>query len=131
MLSAQEFLEDCNALTSGKSPLQILRETRELLSVPDRWTKGARARDASGSSVCPENQAAASWCLGGAIAIVCNPFGILPPSMIRLLDKVVRIIFPTEEDIDAGEYNELMNHEDILYLLDEAILIEEVKYGVE
>ncbi len=129
MPSVEEFFEYTSALTSGKSHLQILRETRALLSEESRWTKGARARDCNQNPVRPEDPAATSWCLEGAVAKVCNPFGIMPFSMMRLLDKTVRIIFHTEEEVGANMYNELMCHESIVNLLDEAILIEEIKWS--
>ena len=129
MPSVQAFFDQCDALTSGKTPLQILRETRAIFGERHRWTKGARARDRNGQWVRPEDPSAASWCLEGAVASVCNPFGISPPSMLKLLDKVVSIIFLTEEEVTAGMYNELMTYEDIIYLLDEAILIEELKWS--
>lgn len=131
MPSVNEFLESTDVLTSGKNSLQILREVRELLSVEDRWTKGARARDEVGRPVRAEHPNAVAWCVEGAVAKVCNPFGITPFSMMRLLDKTIRIIFRTEEEITASMYNELMHHDAILYMLDEAILIEEVKYEME
>lgn len=132
MPSVESFFDQCNALTSGKSSLQILRETRAFLSDESRWTKRALARDQEGYPVRPEDPTAVAWCLEGAVSLACNPFGIVPPSMLKLLDKVVSIIFLTEEDITACMYNELADeHSDILYLLDEAILIEEVKLGLE
>lgn len=131
MPSVESFFEQCDALTSGKSHLQILQETRDLLSDERRWTKFARARDRAGRSVEVEDPEAAMWSIEGAVARVCNPFGITPISMLRLLDKVVSIVFHTREEVTANMYNDLMRHELILELLDEAIAIEEVKLGLE
>ena len=127
MPTVDAFFEHTSALTSGKKPLQILCETRELLSVEQRWTQGARARDVWKNPVRPEDPTAVAWCIEGAVAVVCNPFGITPFSMLRLLDKVVSIVFHTEEEITVSMYNELMYYEAIVCLLDEAILIEEIK----
>jgi hypothetical protein len=125
MPSVEDFFEHTDSLTSGKSALQILRETRQLLSVKERWTKSARARDQFGNVVRPEDPRAVAWCLEGAVARVCNPFGITPASIMRLLDRTIRIIYYTEEDVTATVYNELMPYGSILYLLDEAIFLEE------
>lgn len=42
-------------------------KVRELLTGPEKWTKGADARSESGYSVEPDSKAACRWCLYGAI----------------------------------------------------------------
>ena len=48
-----------------KTTLQILKEARELISVEERWCRGAYARDRNGDPCEPE--AAVSYCAIGAI----------------------------------------------------------------
>ena len=48
--------------------LEILKAARELLAVPERWTKGALARSQNGDDVNPKSsEAAHSFCIVGAI----------------------------------------------------------------
>lgn len=48
------------------TPLEILIAGRELISTPERWTKGAFARDANGTEY-PCAGAEVCWCFAGAI----------------------------------------------------------------
>ena len=47
--------------------LSVLKGARELLSDPERWTRGAFARDRKGGPVTPFNPRACQWCVTGAI----------------------------------------------------------------
>lgn len=50
--------------------LEVLKATRELLSAPERWTKGRYARNADGSCVPPTAPGAVCFCLEGALCRV-------------------------------------------------------------
>ena len=50
-----------------KEALVVLKETRELLSDPSRWTQGAFARDKAGNVVYTSSPVAHSFCAHGAI----------------------------------------------------------------
>ncbi len=52
--------------------LSTLVAARELLSVPERWTKGANARTASGQHVCFSDQTPVCFCLDGALQHVAR-----------------------------------------------------------
>lgn len=127
MPSTTKFLEECDALTSGKTLVQILEDVRIVLCDPERWTQHVRARDAEGYEVRVEDPEAVCWCIEGAIAVVCNPYGITPPHVLKALDKVVFAIMG--RDVGVGYLNDMVMHEVIMQLLDEAILIEEVRSG--
>ena len=47
--------------------IEVLRDVRELLSEPARWTTGEYARDAAGHETDPSDGRAVSWCGHGAI----------------------------------------------------------------
>ena len=56
--------------------LDTLRAARELLSDPDRWTKGVGARDAFGRPVSVHDESARCWCaLGAVVRSSAEPFG--------------------------------------------------------
>lgn len=50
-----------------ESQLKDLRAVRALFSGPDKWTKGAYARDSHGTTVDPQSKHAVQWCLSGAL----------------------------------------------------------------
>lgn len=83
---------------------------------PDRWARGARARDAEGNAVSARDPDATSWCLEGAVAICCNEYGILPPYFMLLLDSVAEDHFGFEWG--APLFNEHFTHEAVLDLLE-------------
>ena len=47
--------------------LEILKAARELLAVPERWTKGVSAKDKAGFFIDRKSEAAHSFCIVGAI----------------------------------------------------------------
>jgi hypothetical protein len=49
------------------SPAAILRAARRLIEEPERWTKGAAARDSAGKRVESGDTSAQCWCAYGAI----------------------------------------------------------------
>lgn len=54
------------------TPLEVLREARRLLDVPEAWTKGSRARDERGRPILPGSPEAVCWCLYGACERASN-----------------------------------------------------------
>jgi len=60
---------------SAKTTLEVLKTARELISVPERWTKGAFARNYSKEECDPEDTMAMCWCVHGAfekISLDCD-----------------------------------------------------------
>ena len=66
---------ELRALAKGgdMTPLEILKQARELISVPERWTKGAFAYDAQDNDLGRGNATGAvCWCALGAIEHVVD-----------------------------------------------------------
>lgn len=117
MDNTQAFLERCNALMMGQSPVLILRTAYDKIRDPERWAVGAQALDSEGKKVRPDDPTAARWDVQGAIAIACNPYGILPPWFMVYLDGLAQ----EEGATDVGQYNDHFRHEMVLELLTKAI----------
>lgn len=116
MDNAIEFLERCNQLMLGQDPKYILRRARERISDPARWTTAAPARNAQGQWRKPHEPDACCWDIEGAIAIECNPYGILPPFFMRLLDGLVEGL-----GCDSiGTLNDAYSHEMVLQIMERA-----------
>ena len=50
---------------------QRLIAARALIDTPEKWTKGAFQRNATGRAVAPHDEAVAAYCAFGAIRRVC------------------------------------------------------------
>jgi hypothetical protein len=100
----------------GQNPRDILRRAADRIRDPSRWTSQAVARDAQGRIVKPHDPAAVCWDVGGAIAIECNPYGILPPFFMKLMDEVAG-----KYGFDSiGQFNDTYTHKRILRIMAEA-----------
>ncbi len=55
---------------SLREALRVLSQAEELLAAPERWTKGAWARDDRGAPVVSVSDAAVAWCVAGAVVRV-------------------------------------------------------------
>ena len=118
MDNTKDFLDQCNALTSGQPLKEILSRARDLLTNPARWTRRATARDIHGNKTHPGSQHAFRWCIEGAVAICSNPGGIAPPAVLKFLDHIAAEAFGMES---VNLFNDQHDHEDVLIFLDEAI----------
>lgn len=110
---------------------EIVRIARILLSDINLWTQSANARDEYGKRVKPNHPSAVCWSMSGAIAIASNPYGITPPSLLKLLDGIVREwglvqLLAQTPDFELWEnsddFNDKRPHPFILALLDEATI---------
>jgi hypothetical protein len=123
MDNSASFLAQCDALTSGRSPLQILGGVRSLLRDEGRWCQQAQARDSVGRTVRTHSPDAAAWSIEGAVARSSNNVGIVPPSMLGLLDQMVIdfLGLGTEagiwEDRDVSWFNDNFDHASVLEFL--------------
>lgn len=72
-------------LFNERTPSEILLATKQRLR-PDAWTKAAVARDARGRNVKPLDPNACCWCVEGALAVESNPYGLIPPILLQLID---------------------------------------------
>jgi hypothetical protein len=90
-----------------------LRAARYRIAAPDRWTKGALARDPLGRIVEPDDPAACQWCAAGAYD-AARPLGADDVLHRRVLEIGFRHLPGFN---DAPE----TTHADVLALYDDAI----------
>lgn len=107
--------------------LETLTKVRELLSDPDRWCQGLRARNKDGLPVEPDGRTAVSWCLSGAIQRV-SATSYLGFDAISAIDEIfdARSVLDEIIYVSLEEYNDTHTHTEVLALLDEAIEKEKV-----
>lgn len=111
------------------SAAALLRRARATLTDPAQWTKGALARNAEGYGRPTDADDAVCYCLQGAIevnALECDDgvgiaFGYLRKALIPTCPDII----PVHIYNDA----ESTTHEDILVLLDRAIVLAESALG--
>jgi len=108
----------------AKTPLQILRDARELLSDEKRWTQGALGRDENGVLLCADQlDRAQCYCaFGGLLAAgddaTTGDFRALP----LLIDAI-----DLQPDAGIGDWNDAPDrtHADVLTAFDRAIALAE------
>src|ERR1043165_4291633 len=72
------------------TPLEILKRAREMIAVPERWTKRNSARNNFGENVRYCDPTACSWCILGAIwRTAGSMYGELPDGAETLLRRLV------------------------------------------
>jgi hypothetical protein len=118
MPSVEQFFGGTNSLllTCGQHPAEVLRAAHWLLSNPNCLVVGHRAVDDQGRRVRPEHPSAVAWDLEGAVARASNPWGILCPMFIQLLDQLIVDVFG--QDQTAATFSDHNDHEHVLFLLD-------------
>lgn len=108
------------------NPSQILRKARELISDPERWTKGAFARNAQGASVSYRHDAATCFCSVGAVERAAFKDGVddnQPISVaLRALYRGKLYAIPS---IAAFNDRDDTTHGDVLAMFDRAIALAE------
>lgn len=72
---------------------ELVLAARQLLSVPERWTRSTTARRADGSETKPTADDACMWCVVGAVAHFA-PGGIVPYNVLRLFDQKIGEFLP-------------------------------------
>lgn len=102
-----------------KSVAQILREARELISDPKRWTQGKNARDVNDQFADPIGPAAVCWCAEGAIRRVVAEDWYRLHSLLATLNAEVN---------DAiHRFNDSHTHTEVLAAFDRAIELAEAE----
>jgi hypothetical protein len=112
---------------SGKTPVQVLREARELIAMPERWTQGTWARKANGDGVLATNPEACCFCAGGAL-LKSSSRG--RKENRDLFDAAVRLLIAPlngETWMDIAQFNDRVakSHDEVLALFDRAIALAE------
>lgn len=94
--------------------IKMFEEARRLLSDPERWTKGASARDRNGIPIGSLNHNATCWCSFGAIDKVVN-YNVLLQGYDIWLTKYLGKSYIQYNDLSST------THEDIMKMFDETI----------
>jgi hypothetical protein len=118
MRSAESYLAKINTLLAGQPPRAVLQRALKIIEDPSRWHYFTQ--DAAGNVVRPNDLSAVRWCLEGAIARECNPYGILPPYFMVLLDTTLEEEFGFSWDLPYFEQHH--DHAGVVSLLKLAIL---------
>ena len=103
------------------TPKEILIAARAKIEAPERWTKGAYARHASGRPAGPEIGNADCWCIVGAVTAVMGiKAGCLDAAICRMLSDAAGIEAYAE---DITEWNDApgRTHAEVLATFDRAI----------
>ena len=110
------------------SVAQVLRDARNLIAAPERWTQGALARDRCGMPMAPDSPHARRWCMVGAIRVVIVEVdGDLFWDCVDAVDAVDAV-----SDVIGGgttAWNDLpgRSHAEVLAAFDEAITAAEAQ----
>ena len=103
-----------------------LKALRELLTPPDRWTRGEYARNASGVRTMPTAKDAQCFCLSGAMSRVALRDGTLVANAYYLaLRDALADSLPNKDPISRNNplvaFNDIASHEEVLALIDKTI----------
>lgn len=96
----------------SKTVVEILKEARELISVPERWTKMAYARDAVGNAVNWNDPTAYCWCSLGALHRAAEN---------RALYHLAREFLRSSTPKTIADFNDETDHPTVLKAFDLAI----------
>lgn len=99
------------------SAAQVLRDAKELISAPERWTKGAYARDSAGHPVWEMADEAVCWCATGAVCRATINDSTLAPEALEALNNT------KSSGRGVAGYNDAAGttHEDVMAWFDRAI----------
>lgn len=105
-----------------KEIAEILRKAKALIDAPEKWTKGAFARDRSGGSVPIAGDEACAFCAAGAIYSVIDKFNA---AEFDLEDRAASAIGQAVGGSIAGfNDDEDTTHADVMAAFDRAIATE-------
>lgn len=116
--------------TASMTITGILLATYDQLANPAAWSRRAGARDALGNRVDTCSPAAVSWCLWGALESQLGKIAYEPDRIVLTLAVEGHLLAIARYTLDLPELDSLnqfsddrsTTHEDILELLDEAVL---------
>lgn len=105
--------------------IEILRRAREVLSVEQSWARGAWARNADGQPVFVHAQQACSWCIRGALRLVCEDVPGTPH--IDDAEALLASVLPQAGGHPLSNFNDASSttHADVIAAIDRAITIAE------
>lgn len=104
----------------SKSALTVLREARELISDPKRWTTQGYARDSQGEFTSALSVRAVCWCAEGAVLrSASDPEKCFVP--FDILNEVARRIPKKTSGNQIVAVNDELGHAAVLRMFDAAI----------
>lgn len=107
----------------AKTVLDVLVAARELISVPERWTRGSYARDIDGRQRGAKSDYATCWCASGAIERVAGD-----ATFFGLQDKAWKALASLSGgSVATFNDDQRTTHADVLELFDRAIADERAK----
>lgn len=102
-----------------KTTLQVLTEARELISVPERWTQNAVARDIKGVAIhSAKSSSGVCWCAMGAVERTSQ-------NTAQFMDALERLDAQTQSNVIYD--NDKLDHKAVVDLFDRAIASEREK----
>ena len=96
---------------------QVITDTKQLLSDPERWTKNTSARDVNGNMVAAKDDAARCWCLYGAVSAKTDNFG----EAAIVIDKLHEYLPDGYKSSVGFNDGRETTHKDLIGLLDRAL----------
>lgn len=103
------------------TPVDVLRQARELITDSERWTQNEFARDFRGTAVSPRSELAVCWCAMGAVSRVGDNKFWLRVETKRYLEIASQELFETFPE----RVNDTLGHEAVLRMYDRAIELAE------
>lgn len=103
-----------------ESPVQILKEIRDVIKDPEHWTQGAWAEDKWGGTVSVQQGEASKFCLIGA----CNRVEWNHAGEEGMATNALIARNALRETLEHGTlivYNDTHGHQDVLDLIDKTI----------
>lgn len=104
---------------SDTRTIEVLRGARELISDPERWTRGTLARDKDDCVVRPQSPAAVKWCVVGALYHEC-PAGLHPLQVARCIRSALNAL-SAATSANPSDVNDNGGHKRVLALCARAI----------
>lgn len=99
------------------SSYTTLRNVRELLSDPRRWTRGSVARTADDAETHPRSPNAVAWCLIGAAEHCATDRHSYWAARSALLEEVTR----RQPGAGIPRFNDMATHDEILSVVEAAL----------
>lgn len=99
------------------SSYTTLRNVRELLSDPDRWTRGSVARTADDAETHPRSRNAVAWCLVGAAEHCATDRLSYWAARSALFEEISRRM----PGAGIPRFNDTATHEELLSVIEAAL----------
>lgn len=102
-----------------KTDLEIMKDARDLIADPSRWTKHAFARDAQRLPCNVRDEEAAMFCSIGALLRAAD----MDNDLVGRIAHLARLMSP----FGLAHFNDRHTHQQVIQLFDQAIVREEAE----